>query len=565
MDRLLEASQVANLMRRRETPKPILGGSIESAQPLRQRGFFELRPVVSARKQDRVWPRVRLAAGPHRKPGCGRFLGPVFPRRGSRRGAETEARLAGRSSLRWGLNRGPELRQAPGRRSAVALRNAPAAAIPFAVLGSVQRQRRWCDLLRQKPSAPHLPALRAGGLGAPVIGVIMCPGAFVPHPAAAVGEQRPVSVPAPFRAARATLLDFAPARPVAAMVWPEELRNGFPAGISLPSSARLTQSRLAPAGVPWPTSPEPLDVHGFIWPEFVGADGPERDCRMDERAAATVWRLAERDALPPPLDLRPLASPSWRAGLRRVPLLAPLAPHRAPQLALVPIEPQEASFEYSPIRLDVGAAGAAAATPVAPEAPPLSAPRAKLRIEENFDAGLDKWVGDLSEWKVDAAGAHTGALAFFAPSAELIDYDFEFLARMEGHSLTWVFRAEEITDYYAASLGIAADGNLVFHRWSVTGDVAEARVSKPLAIRLEEPPPAARSKKPPPRKAVSVLTRVNGNQFSVSLDGQPVDRWTDDRLTIGGIGFASTPEERARIYWVHITSLEMPAKEHQRA
>ena len=267
------------------------------------------------------------------------------------------------------------------------------------------------------------------------------------------------------------------------MVWPEELLNGFPASISLPSTARLTQSRLAPAGVPWPyrLSRSTCTISsGLNWwgPGARNATAGTTSARLPRSGA---WRNA---TLCRHLSIcARWRAPSWRAGLRRVPLLAPLAPHRAPQLALVPIEPQEASFEYSPIRLDVGAV-AAAATPAAPEAPPLSAPRAKLRIEENFDAGLGQWVGDLSEWKVDAAGAHTGALALFAPSAELIDYDFEFLARMEGHSLTWVFRAEEMTDYYAASVAIAADGNLVFHRWSVTRDVAGARVSKPLAIRL---------------------------------------------------------------------------------
>ncbi|MGP8247327.1 MAG: hypothetical protein ACLQVN_22785 [Bryobacteraceae bacterium] len=559
MDRLLEASQVANLMRRRETPKPILAGSIESTQPLLHRGFFELKPVLSSRKQDRVWPRAQPVTGRRQKPGCERLRAPAFAQRVSRRGAEAEARPVGRGKVRWGVNRGPQLRPAPGRRVTVALQNAPAAAVRFDVLGSMPRYR-CCDLLRQKLRAAQLPAFEAGKPGGSKTGAIPCAGALVPDLAAVEGERRPVSVEARFRAARARLREFAAPRPAAAMIWPEELLNGFPAGISMPSMVRLAESRLAADGVRWPASPSPDDVHGFAWPEFLASGGSQRDCRMDGRTAAAVWRMAERDALPPPLDLCPLANPSWQAGLRRVPLLAPLAPHGVPQLSLVPIEPQEPAFDYSPIRLEV-----AAAVPCAPEAPPRVAARTRQRLEENFDAGLGNWVGDLSEWKVDAAGAHTGGLALFVPSIELIDYDFEFLARMEGRSLTWVFRAEEMTDYHAASLAIGADGSLVFNRWSVIGDAAGARFTKPLGIRLQEQAPAGKSKKAPPRKAVTIVTRVNGHQFSVSLDGQPVDRWTDNRLSIGGIGFASTPEDRARIYWVHITSLEMPAKEHHRA
>jgi hypothetical protein len=559
MDRLLEASQVANLMRRRETPKPILAGSIESAEPLVQRGFLELNPVVSYRKRERVWPRVQPVTGPRQKPGCERFLGPVFAQAGSRRGAEAEARLAGRDSSRWGLHRGPQLRQAPGRHVLVALENAPTTPIRFGALGGMPRHRS-CHLLRQQFRAAHLPAFEANEAGVPGTAAMPRPGPFAPAPSAAQGIERQVSVEARFRGERTRLPKFTAPRPVAAMLWPQELRNGFPAGISLPSSVRPAESRLAPGGARLPAPPSPADVHGFVWPEFLAPAGTQQDYRMDGRTAAMVWRLAERDALPPPLDLCPLARPSWQAGLRRVPMLAPLAPHGVPQLSLVPIEPQEPAFDYSPIRLEVSAAA-----PSLPEAPPPVAARAKLRLEENFDAGLDNWVGDLSEWKVDAAGAHTGALALFVPSIELIDYDYEFLARMEGHNLTWVFRAEEMTDYHAASLAIDPGGNLVFNRWSVTGDIAGARFTKSLAIHLQERAPAGKSRKAPPLKAVTVLTRVNGNQFSVSLDGQPVDRWTDNRLSIGGIGFASTPEDRARIYWVHITSLETPAKENHRA
>jgi hypothetical protein len=405
-----------------------------------------------------------------------------------------------------------------------------------------------------------LPAFETGEAGAAGIGALPRPGTFAPNQAAVQRAGRQVSVEARFRAGTARLRGFTAERPAAAMIWPRELRNGFPAGVSPPSAVRLSESRLPPGAACLPSPPGPDGVHGFVWPEFIVSRDAQRDSRMDGRAAAMVWRLAECEALPPPLDLCPLARPCWQAGLRRVPLLAPLAPHGVPQLSLVPIEPQEVAFDYSPIRLEV-----AAAAPSTTEAPPRVAARASLRLEENFDAGLDNWVGDLSEWKVDAAGAHTGALALFVPSIELIDYDFEFLARMEARSLTWVFRAEEITDYHAASLAIGPDGSLTFDRWSVAGGVAGARFTKPLGIRAQPQPPQAKSRKAPPRKAVTVTTRVNGNRFSVSLDGEPVDQWTDNRLTIGGIGFASAPEDRARIYWVHIASLEIEAKENHRA
>jgi len=47
----------------------------------------------------------------------------------------------------------------------------------------------------------------------------------------------------------------------------------------------------------------------------------------------------------------------------------------------------------------------------------------------------------------------------------------------------------------------------------------------------------------------------------VSLEGHPVDTWTDDRLPVGGIGFIGAPDDRARLYWVKI-SPAAHSKEH---
>jgi len=49
-----------------------------------------------------------------------------------------------------------------------------------------------------------------------------------------------------------------------------------------------------------------------------------------------------------------------------------------------------------------------------------------IRLEDRFDAGLGNWVGGVSDWKVDVAGVRPGALALFAPSLAMVDYDLEF-------------------------------------------------------------------------------------------------------------------------------------------
>jgi hypothetical protein len=47
------------------------------------------------------------------------------------------------------------------------------------------------------------------------------------------------------------------------------------------------------------------------------------------------------------------------------------------------------------------------------------------------------------------------------------------------------------------------------------------------------------------------------------VDGHNIDAWTDNRLPMGGIGFSGTADDRARLYWVRLTSTEFTAKEYQ--
>ena len=61
---------------------------------------------------------------------------------------------------------------------------------------------------------------------------------------------------------------------------------------------------------------------------------------------------------------------------------------------------------------------------------------------------------------------------------------------------------------------------------------------------------------------MTVRTEVCGNTFAVSISGKIIDTWTDDRLPIGGIGFIGAPDDRARLYWVRLSSAGSPGKEY---
>jgi hypothetical protein len=173
-------------------------------------------------------------------------------------------------------------------------------------------------------------------------------------------------------------------------------------------------------------------------------------------------------------------------------------------------------------------------------------------LEEHFAAGWQNWVGGTDDWKVDVAGVRTGSLALYSPSLALSDYDFEFLARLESHSVTWVFRAANFSDYYQATIAVAAAGGYEFRRHAVLGGVPET----PFARTLSDLPSG-----PAGRTAITVKTQIAGSQFRVFLDGQVVDTWNDSRLLIGGIGFTGAADDRARLYWVRLSSGPL-SKEH---
>jgi len=65
-----------------------------------------------------------------------------------------------------------------------------------------------------------------------------------------------------------------------------------------------------------------------------------------------------------------------------------------------------------------------------------------------------------------------------------------------------------------------------------------------------------------PRTTFTVRMSVAGPVFSVTIDGKTIDSWVDDRLATGGIGFVGAPDDRARLYWVRVSSPAASSKEH---
>jgi hypothetical protein len=186
-----------------------------------------------------------------------------------------------------------------------------------------------------------------------------------------------------------------------------------------------------------------------------------------------------------------------------------------------------------------------------PSPQPMLAPISEvIRYEENFDSGWDNWVGGVSDWKVDVAGVRTGSLALYMPTLDLSDYDLEFLARIDSRTVNWVVRAAGADAHLRCTVTAVPGGELEFSRAIVQGGATEAAIASFTRAPGKQ------------RTTFTVRMSVAGPVFSVTIDGKTIDSWVDDRLATGGIGFVGAPDDRARLYWVRVSSPAASSKEH---
>jgi hypothetical protein len=78
--------------------------------------------------------------------------------------------------------------------------------------------------------------------------------------------------------------------------------------------------------------------------------------------------------------------------------------------------------------------------------------------------------------------------------------------------------------------------------YPVVGGKKGQKVEVPLSVMVHDNTP------------YHVAVEVKGNRVITSIEGQEVDRWTDDMQASGGVGFFSEPGERARLYWMKVVT-----------
>jgi hypothetical protein len=174
--------------------------------------------------------------------------------------------------------------------------------------------------------------------------------------------------------------------------------------------------------------------------------------------------------------------------------------------------------------------------------------RAAIALDEDFRSGLDDWAsrGDTAtEWSFDSTGfVRPGALALYRPSMNLIDYQVQFLGMIDRKALSWVVRAEDFDNYYVVKLMVLKPGPLPtigVTRYAVVNGIPDSRsdVIVPIDARND--------------MLYRVRMDVRGEDFSLTVQGQMVDAWSEPRLMRGGIGFFTARGEESRLRWVQVT------------
>jgi hypothetical protein len=174
--------------------------------------------------------------------------------------------------------------------------------------------------------------------------------------------------------------------------------------------------------------------------------------------------------------------------------------------------------------------------------------RAAIALNEDFRSGLDDWASpgeSTTSWSFDQTGfVRPGPLAIYRPSVGLTDYQMQFLGLIDKQAMSWVVRAADFDNYYVVKMEVLKPGpvpTLGIIRYAVINGKAQDRVDTPVPISAR------------PDMLYRVLVEVHDDTFSLMVQGQMIDTWTEPRLPRGGIGFFSARGEASRVRWVQVT------------
>jgi hypothetical protein len=177
------------------------------------------------------------------------------------------------------------------------------------------------------------------------------------------------------------------------------------------------------------------------------------------------------------------------------------------------------------------------------------AERAATEVTDTFKSGMAAWGAQpktfAAGWKRHPEGyVSVGDMAVFQPSVKYTDYRMEFYGQIEEKSMSWAVRAHDKKNYYAMKFKVIEAGLrpiIAMVHYDVVNGKAGHKVETPLNVMVHNNEP------------LHVAVDVRGNHFTASIEGEPIESWTDDAAPQGGIGFFAEAGEKARLYWMRVS------------
>lgn len=119
----------------------------------------------------------------------------------------------------------------------------------------------------------------------------------------------------------------------------------------------------------------------------------------------------------------------------------------------------------------------------------------------------------------------------------------EFVGTIDKKALSWVVRAADFNNYYAVRLAVLKPGAVPaigVTRYAVINGKMQNQVTMPLLMSAR------------PDTVYRVRVDVQGNRFTLYVQDQPVDSWSESKLRQGGIGFFSESHAGNRVAAVQV-------------
>jgi hypothetical protein len=164
--------------------------------------------------------------------------------------------------------------------------------------------------------------------------------------------------------------------------------------------------------------------------------------------------------------------------------------------------------------------------------------RAAIEHRDDFVGGLEHWRG-VEKWKRFPSGAvQPVGLGLFKPSLEMRNYLVEFSAQIKKGGVGFAIRAVDEKNYQAVKLVTLKAGPLptvAIQRFAVIDgkEVNRKQTILPLTVSADT--------------VYRVSVDVNGDSFTLMVQGRVVDFWSEEQLKAGGAGFFSAKGDQALI------------------